>query len=186
MMAKRALPALCLGMTLLAGCASGPGGPIYVPAGQAPDDAPTPPAGSSEPAPAPRASQQDSQAERESSPRTGPSYQDQSEGLSPAAASLVDRADAMLAQGDTRGAISQLERAQRISPRSGQVYFKLAYAYQAEGRLDAAEQFALKGLSLSGSNTGLQRVGWSMLADIRRASGNVAGAEKAEARAAAL
>lgn len=185
MIAKRALPGLCLGMTLLAGCATGPGGPIYVPAGQAPDDAPTPPASSGEPAPAPRASQQESPAEPESS-RTGPSYQDESEGLSPAAASLVDRADAMLAQGDTRGAISQLERAQRISPRSGQVYFKLAYAYQAEGRLDAAEQFALKGLSLAGSNTGLQRVGWSMLADIRRAGGNVAGAEKAEARAAAL
>ncbi|TBW49700.1 tetratricopeptide repeat protein [Marinobacter halodurans] len=182
-MHKRLLPGLCLGMTLLAGCASGPGGPIYVPAGQSQDEAPPPPA-ANEPETAPRASEQPQPPAEPRKP--APSYQDQSEAMSPAAASLVRKADVMLAEGDTRAAISQLERAQRISPRSSKVYFKLAYAYKAENQLGKAEQFALKGLSLAGSDTGLQRTGWHMLADIRRASGNVAGAEQAEARAAAL
>nr|WP_223808022.1 tetratricopeptide repeat protein [Marinobacter sp. R17] len=185
MMHKRLFPGLCLGMTLLAGCASGPGGSIYVPAGQSQDNAPPPPT-ASEPEAAPRASEQPQESPESKASKPAPSYQDESEAISPAAASLVQKADVMLAEGDTRAAISQLERAQRISPRSSKVYFKLAYAYKAENQLGKAEQFALKGLSLAGSDTGLQRTGWHMLADIRRASGNVAGAEQAEARAAAL
>ena len=92
----------------------------------------------------------------------------------------------LLAQGNTSGAISRLERAQRIAPRSAEVYFKLSEAYVAAGNLGSAEQFTLKGLSLAGDNTRLQRAGWLLLADIRRAQGNVAGADQAEARAAAL
>ncbi|WP_111498152.1 MULTISPECIES: hypothetical protein [Marinobacter] len=186
-MHKRLLTGLCLSATLLAGCASGPGGPIYVPAGGS-DQAPEPPTTDtgSGTTTTPQASQPEAEPESTEPSRPAPGYQDESEALSPAAVSLVQKADAMLAEGDTRGAISQLERAQRISPRSGRVYFKLAYAYKVEGRLGAAEQFALKGLSLSGSDTGLQRTGWHLLADIRRDSGNVAGAEQAEARAAAL
>jgi hypothetical protein len=53
-------------------------------------------------------------------------------------------------------------------------------------QLGSAEQFALKGLSLAGSDSSLQRNGWLLLADIRRARGNVAGADQAETRAANL
>ncbi|WP_228141632.1 tetratricopeptide repeat protein [Marinobacter sp. X15-166B] len=115
-----------------------------------------------------------------------PRYQDAAERLSPAAAGLIREADALLARGEVRGAINRLERAQRISPRSSEVYFKLSQAYVAQNNLGAAEQFTLKGLSLTGSNVRLQRAGWSLLADIRRARGNLAGADQAEARAAAL
>lgn len=183
MMIKRYLPVLVLGVSLLAGCATGPGSPVYVPSGQAPADAPPPPETDTNREPE-RASEQSAPEQEATRPK--PHHQAESESLSPAAASLVNKADALLANGDTRAAISQLERAQRISPRAGKVYFKLAEAYYADNRLGAAEQFTLKGLSLAGSSTDLQRTGWSLLADIRRAGGNVAGAQKAEARAQAL
>ncbi|WP_148861565.1 tetratricopeptide repeat protein [Marinobacter fonticola] len=184
MMQSRVFPCLCLASLLLAGCATGPGGPVYVPAEKAP---PPPQTDTSEPeTPSAAEQQQRRQQQAEEPERSAPRYQDDSEDMSPAAQSLVNRADALLAQGEARAAIGQLERAQRISPRSGKIYFKLAAAYRSIDELGRAEQFALKGLSLSGSNTALQRTGWMLLADIRRADGNVAGAEKAEARAAEL
>jgi predicted Zn-dependent protease len=98
----------------------------------------------------------------------------------------ADEFDSLMASGETQAAVAQLERAQRIAPRSAQVYFKLSQAYVALDQLGSAEQFTLKGLSLAGSNSSLQRSGWLLLADIRRARGNVAGADQAEARASAL
>lgn len=168
----------------LVGCAS-PGGSIYVPAGQSPDydEAPEPPR-TREPDRTVRKSEQPEsrEPERQASPR----YQDQGETLSPAASGLIREASTMLAQDNPRGAVGKLERAQRISPRSAEIYYKLSEAYVALDQLGTAEQFTLKGLSLAGSNTGLQRVGWMLLADIRRANGNTAGANQAEARAEAL
>lgn len=186
MMQQRLFPGLCLATFLLAGCASGPGGPVYVPAEKAPPPPETESSAPDTPSAAEQQERERRQAEEREQNRNAPRYQDSSEDMSPAAQSLVNRADALLAQGEARAAISQLERAQRISPRSGKIYFKLAAAYRSADELGRAEQFALKGLSLSGSNTGLQRTGWMLLADIRRAAGNVAGAEKAEARASAL
>ncbi|WP_404367877.1 tetratricopeptide repeat protein [Marinobacter sp.] len=176
---------------VLAGCATGTGYPIYVPASQEPaydQQAPEPPqteraAGDT------RVLKSEQPAEREvieSRPIPAPDHQSQGETLSPAAASLMMQADSLLAQGNTQGAISQLERAQRISPRSAEIYYKLSEAYVQMDRLDTAEQFTLKGLSLAGSNTKLQRSGWNLLADIRRANGNMAGANQAEQRASAL
>ena len=178
------------GLLALAGCASGPGGGIYVPVGAEPAKAPEPPrtdAGEEE-APVWRKSEQPEvePAEQEPARTSSPSYSEAGEGLSPAALSLVRDADRLMAQGNTAGAIAQLERAQRIAPRSAEVYFKLSEAYVASDQLGSAEQFTLKGLSLAGNNTRLQRAGWLLLADIRRARGNVAGANQAEARAAAL
>ncbi|MDX1757616.1 MAG: tetratricopeptide repeat protein [Marinobacter sp.] len=175
---------------LLAGCAAGPGGSIYIPAATPPDydrnsrRAPEP----ATPVPSPTQEPTEpatAQPQPESEPSPSPSYQDQGEALSGAAASLVRKADSLLAQGNVPAAIGQLERAQRIAPRSAEVYFKLAEAYVAAGNLSAAEQFTLKGLSLAGSNDAMQRAGWLLLADIRRARGNVAGADQAESRAAA-
>lgn len=169
----------------LAGCAS-PGGSIYVPTGQSPDydKAPEPPR-TSESDRTVRKSEQPPESvepERQASPR----HQDQGETLSPAAAGLIREASTLLAQDNPRGAVGKLERAQRISPRSAEIYYRLSEAYVALDQLGTAEQFTLKGLSLAGSNTGLQRAGWMLLADIRRATGNTAGANQAEARAEAL
>lgn len=174
----------------MAGCASGPGGgSIYVPAGgsSSRDEAPAPPQASDrdEEPRVERKSEQPEEPGRQPE-YSSPSYQDEGDALSPAARSLIQRADSLMAAGDTQAAVAQLERAQRIAPRSAQVYFKLSEAYVALDQLGAAEQFTLKGLSLAGSDSSLQRAGWLLLADIRRARGNVAGADQAEARASAL
>ncbi|MDF0749875.1 hypothetical protein NLU14_06490 [Marinobacter sp. 71-i] len=174
----------------VAGCASGPGGgSIYVPAGgeHSRDEAPQPPQ-TSERGDEPRVERKSEQPEEpmRQPEHSTPSYQDEGDALSPAARSLIRRADGLMASGDTQAAVAQLERAQRISPRSAQVYFKLSQAYVALDQLGSAEQFTLKGLSLAGSDSSLQRAGWLLLADIRRARGNVAGADQAEARASAL
>lgn len=176
----------------LAGCASSPGGGIYVPIGGEPARAPEPPKTSTDTqeseAPVWRKSEQPEATPevRDPSGSSSPSYRETGDGLSPAALSLVREADQLLAQGNVPGAIARLERAQRIAPRSAEVYFKLSEAYVAGNQLGSAEQFTLKGLSLAGNDVRLQRAGWLLLADIRRARGNVAGADQAEARAAAL
>ncbi len=186
-MNNRAGHALVLGLLMagLAGCASGPGG-IYVPADreQDVDEAPAPPEVDEDSGDQP--ARLSDQPPRDEEPVDRRGYQEQGDELSPAAASLIRQADSLMAGGNAQAAVSQLERAQRISPRSAQVYFKLSEAYVATNSLGAAEQFTLKGLSLSGSNTHLQKSGWQLLADIRRERGNTSGAEQAERRAAAL
>lgn len=168
----------------LAGCASD----IYAPPGggdRSPQPAPQPPTvEDEEERDSPRLSDQPEEETRERAP--APNYQEQGDDLSPAAVSLIERADALMAEGQPEAALSQLERAQRISPRSAQVYFKLAEAYARTDNLGAAEQFTMKGLSLAGSNARLQKAGWELLASIRHERGNVAGAEQAEKRARAL
>lgn len=179
---------MALALTI-AGCASGPGGgSIYVPAGDSSsrDEAPEPPQTSDREEPrVERKSEQPEEPVRQPE-YSSPSYQDEGDALSPAARSLIQRADSLMAAGDSQAAVAQLERAQRIAPRSAEVYFKLSQAYVAMDQLGSAEQFTLKGLSLAGSDSSLQRAGWLLLADIRRARGNVAGADQAEARAANL
>lgn len=168
----------------LAGCASD----IYAPPGggdRSPETAPQPPEVEQEDSE--RTERLSEQPETRGEDRApSPGYQEQGDDLSPAAASLIRKADDLMAQGNPQAALGQLERAQRISPRSAQVYFKLSEAYVRTGNLGAAEQFTLKGLSLSGSDADLQKAGWELLAGIRRERGNVAGAEQAERRAEQL
>lgn len=168
----------------LVGCASD----IYTTPGggdRTPETAPQPPqVEESDGERSERLSEQPEPRQEERAP--SPGYQEQGDDLSPAAASLMQKADNLMAQGNAQAALGQLERAQRISPRSAQVYFKLSEAYVETGNLGAAEQFTLKGLSLSGNDTRLQKTGWNLLANIRRERGNVAGAEQAERRAEAL
>jgi len=184
---NRVLP-LALAL-ILAGCAGSPGGgSIYVPRGGEPAQAPEPPRTSGAEAEEPRVwrkSEQPVVTEPEPPGRT-PSYRESGDALPAAAVTLIRDAEQRMSRGDSAGAISSLERAQRVAPRSAEVYFKLAEAYVAGDNLGAAEQFTLKGLSLAGSNNSLQRSGWLLLADIRRARGNVAGASQAEDRAGAL
>lgn len=170
-------------VSILSACATGPGGgSIYVPADAGEPEAPEPPRverDSSEP-------RVDRKSEQPDDERMAPSYQDEGDALPPAARGLIQNAENLLASGDAQAAVTQLERAQRIAPRSAAVYFHLSEAYVALDQLGSAEQFTLKGLSLAGNDTSLQRNGWLLLADIRRARGNVAGADQAEARAGAL
>jgi predicted Zn-dependent protease len=189
--------AVVCAVLLLAGCASGPGGGIYVPAGERPQ-APKPPLtdGAAKPADEPQVWRKSEQpfeqksqqkAQQKAQQQTGvPGYRESGDQMPAAAAGLVKEADTLMAQDNGAAAITRLERAQRIAPRSAAVYFKLSEAYVMTGQLGSAEQFTLKGLSLAGRDERLQRSGWLLLADIRRARGNVAGAQQAESRAASL
>lgn len=176
----------------VSGCASGPGGDsIYVPmGGETRPEAPRPPSDSGDQAepvqPVWRKSEQPDVKEPEEPVTRSPSYRESGDALPSAALSLVREADQRLSRGDSIGAVASLERAQRIAPRSPEIYFKLAEAYVQSENLGSAEQFTLKGLSLAGNDSRMQRAGWLLLADIRRARGNVAGADQAEARAGAL
>ena len=167
----------------LSACATGPGGgSIYVPADSGETTAPEPPRvgqGSDEPRVVRK-------SEQPTTERRSPSYQDEGDVLPAAASSLIGKAEKLLASGDAQAAVSQLERAQRIAPRSAEVYFRLSEAYLALGQLGTAEQFTLKGLSLAGNDTSSQRSGWLLMAEIRKARGNVAGADQARERAASL
>lgn len=172
----------------LAGCASGPGGPVYVPSGSD-SQAPQPPQTAGDKKEEPqvwRKSEQTEEPEAEPRRSSQPSYREAGDELSPAALGLIRKAESLLKSGDAPAAIAQLERAQRIAPGSAEVYFKLSEAYVAGNKLGPAEQFTLKGLSLAGNDARLQRAGWLLLADIRRARGNVAGASQAEERASTL
>lgn len=179
--------ALVLVLTL-AGCATGPGDEsIYVPMGRGEtQDAPPPPEASEPPPDEPQVWRKSEQPETAEPETRSPSYRESGDQMPEAALALIREADHYLRQEDSARALSRLERAQRIAPRSPEVYLKLAEAYVQSDNLGAAEQFTLKGLSLAGSNSRVQQAGWLLLADIRRARGNVAGAEQAEARAAAL
>jgi cytochrome c-type biogenesis protein CcmH/NrfG len=181
--------AVVCAVLLLAGCASGPGGGIYVPAGER-TQTPKPPLtdGTAKPADEPQVWRKSEQPlEQKSQQQTVvPGYREAGDQMPAAAAGLVKEADTLMAQGNGAAAIIRLERAQRIAPRSAAVYFKLSEAYVMTGQLGSAEQFSLKGLSLAGRDERLQRSGWLLLADIRRARGNVAGAQQAEIRAASL
>lgn len=166
----------------LSACASGPGGSIYVPADTDETTAPQPPRidrNMDEP-------RVERKSEQPTAERRAPSYQDEGDALPPAASSLIATAESLLAEGKAQAAVSQLERAQRIAPRSAGVYFRLSEAYMALGQLGTAEQFSLKGLSLAGNNPSSQRSGWLLLAEIRKARGNLAGADQARERAASL
>jgi cytochrome c-type biogenesis protein CcmH/NrfG len=185
--------AVVCAVLLLAGCASGLGGGIYVPAGERPQ-APKPPLtdGAVKPADEPQVWRKSEQPleptpEQKAQQQTAvPGYRESGDQMPAAAAGLVKEAGTLIAQGNGAAAIARLERAQRIAPRSAAVYFKLSEAYVMTGQLGSAEQFTLKGLSLAGRDERLQRSGWLLLADIRRAKGNVAGAQQAESRAARL
>ncbi|MDX5298314.1 MAG: tetratricopeptide repeat protein [Gammaproteobacteria bacterium] len=103
-----------------------------------------------------------------------------------AATGLLRTADQMIERNDLDAALTQLERAQRIAPRSPVVYYKLAEVHVQKGELAKAEQFTLKGISLAGQDRTVARAGWQLLADIRRARGNRQGSAEAQDKARAL
>lgn len=177
----------------LGGCATGPGGgSIYVPMGggdRTPEQE-APSQGSAtqrnEPVEQPRQPAQQPQPESRPQPAPPPSHRTESQAISPAAAGLIEQADAAFRAGNLNGGLALLQRAQRISPDASAIYYKMAEGYVLQDNLARAEQFAMKGISVAGANQRLQKSGWQLLSDIRSAQGNVAGARSAEERASAL
>lgn len=180
-------------LTLLVGCATAPdGGPIYVPAGETdrtPQERGAPTQSDQRPTEeAPERSRFPQQQPQQPEPRPDPEPRHRTEGssISPAAAGLVAQADKAFRRGNISAGMASLQRAQRISPDAPVIYYKMAEGYVLGDNLARAEQFAVKGISVAGTDEALQRSGWQLLADIRRARGNAAGARSAEQRASAL
>ena len=184
--------ALCAGvLMLMAGCASSPDGQsIYVPIGGG-EDSREVQSESSEPQREPRQDSERGQPQQDTQPQAepsqpAPSHRTQGQAISPAAASLVQQADEAFQAGKINAGMSLLQRAQRISPDASVIYYKMAEGHVLAGNLARAEQFAMKGVSVAGANDRLQRSGWQLLSDIRRAQGDMAGAQDAENRASML
>lgn len=90
------------------------------------------------------------------------------EGPSPALLALMEKADAMETRGDMRGALAQLERAQRISPRDPMVYLQLARLRLHMNDRVRAQQLAQRGLSLAGGDRDLTAAFNALLAELKR------------------
>lgn len=72
-------------------------------------------------------------------------------------ASLLAEVDAALAAGEHERAAALCERALRITPRDGELWFKLATIRQQQGRTADARGFAQRALSLAAGNARLER-----------------------------
>ena len=100
-----------------------------------------------------------------------------------AVAALLESADKYVKSKQLDKAGAALERALRIEPRNAGIWHDLAQIRLHQGQYQQAESLASKSNSLAGGNRGLQSRNWKVIASARKASGNGAGAEEAEARA---
>ncbi|MFO7641657.1 MAG: tetratricopeptide repeat protein [Candidatus Competibacteraceae bacterium] len=100
-----------------------------------------------------------------------------------AVAALLDSADRHVKSNQLPEAGAALERALRIEPRNAGIWHDLAQIRLHQGEYQQAESLASKSSNLAGGNRALQARNWRLIAVARKATGNTAGAEEAEARA---
>ncbi len=100
-----------------------------------------------------------------------------------AVAALLDSADRHVKSNQLPEAGAALERALRIEPRNAGIWHDLAQIRLHQGEYQQAESLASKSTNLAGGNRALQARNWRLIAVARKATGNTAGAEEAEARA---
>lgn len=141
---RRLLAGIALALLLVAGCA---------PMAPAPTErsTPLPPAATPPPEPSPP----DSRPPRDAGtirPDSGSDSAPQAPAPS-AVAGLIAQGWRLHSASDHEGALRIAERAQRIEPRNPEVYLLMASAQFGLYRLDAAEQLARRGLSLSRAGT---------------------------------
>ena len=103
-----------------------------------------------------------------------------------AVVALLDSADKYVRSNQLDKAGAALERALRIEPRNAGIWHDLAQIRLHQGQYQQAESLASKSNNLASGNRSLQARNWKLMAVARKASGNTAGAEEAEARAAQL
>lgn len=101
-----------------------------------------------------------------------------------AVVALLDRAEDYRRAGDTDAASATLERALRIDPRNAGLWHRLAAVRLQQGKVAQAEQLALKSNALSAGDRALQARNWALVARVRWAQDDAAGARKAERKAA--
>ena len=94
-----------------------------------------------------------------------------------ATATLLAQAKRAVEDQQAATAITYLERAIRLEPRSPELWTALAQAHLSNDNLVSANQYARKAIALSASNPSEHRLAWLQLADIKEAEG-----QNAEAR----
>lgn len=103
-----------------------------------------------------------------------------------AASSLLEKAENQRRSGDLDGAASTLERAVRIDSRHPLPWNRLAQVRLQQQNYTLAAELASKSNALAGSDKSLKRSNYLIIADAKRASGDVAGARVAQSRADSL
>lgn len=99
---------------------------------------------------------------------------------------LIERAQADQEAGALARAAATLERALKIEPRNPLLWFRLASVRRRQGRDEEAEALAMRSLSFISGKRELAARNWELIAAVRGARGDQAGAAKAgqEAEAA--
>lgn len=104
-----------------------------------------------------------------------------------AVAVLTRRAEDQRKSGDLDGATVSLERALRIAPEDAVLWHQLAAVRMAQGQYDRVVQLAAKSNALASAGDGsLRSSNWQLIAQARRALGDVSGARDAESRAGSI
>jgi tetratricopeptide (TPR) repeat protein len=135
-----------------------------------------PPAAPTQPAPAPA---------RPVPPADLPPAEISREG-NQAVVALLESADKYVKSKQLDKAGAALERALRIEPRNAGIWYDLAQIRLHQGQYQQAESLATKSNNLAGDNRALQARNWKLIGASRKAAGNRAGAEEAEAHAVQL
>lgn len=103
-----------------------------------------------------------------------------------AVVALLESADKYVRSKQLDKAGAALERALRIEPRNAGIWHDLAQIRLHQGQYQQAESLATKSNNLASDNRALQARNWKLISSSRKAAGNRAGAEEAEAHAVQL
>ena len=142
---------------------------------------PPPPA----PAPAPVQPEPPPPAVQPAPPPAEPTPAPEPEG-NKAVVALLDNAAEAVSTGNLDQAASALERALRIEPRNASIWHDLGQIRLHQRKFTQAESMAEKSNGLAGGNNALKARNWRLIAVARRAAGDTAGADAAEAQAVIL
>lgn len=105
---------------------------------------------------------------------------------SPAVVALLDRAEQQHQGRDLEATAVSLERALRIEPRNPLLWQRMATVRLEQGQWEQAMQMAARSNSYAGRYGGLRARNWRIIAEARRAQGDVQGAADAELKASQL
>ncbi len=99
---------------------------------------------------------------------------------------LLEISNKQQSEGNLAGAVASIERALRIEPRNAYLWNRLAHLRLDQGQGSRAEELAAKSRSLAGADSKLKADNWRIIARVRRDSGDINGARRAEREARTL
>ncbi len=104
--------------------------------------------------------------------------------MSPAVSALLATANQNTKAGDMESAAAAIERAIRIEPRNGELFYKLAVLRLKQSKPVLAEDLAKKSALLAGKDNTLKKNSWLLIAHAKEMQGDTTGATEAESKAA--